>query len=242
MFRQSWKWGMIGLVVVIALIVATPASAGWGHRCCGYGGYWGYYSPWYYSGWYAPCGWGCSSGCYGCYSSCYSGCYGSCYGGCSWGGCCDSGWATAGSCCGGGAIAAPANQPTPAPAAPTPAKKPILSPEPAPSPGLPGPAPESTMPKTSGATSATSGVLTVWVPYDAKVTVNGLPTHSTGTKRQFISYGLKPGYSYKYVIRASVVREGQTEEELPQTVTLTAGQIKSVAFGFNMMSPQVAAR
>ena len=52
-------------------------------------------------------------------------------------------------------------------------------------------------------------MLTVWVPYDAKVTVNGLETHSTGSRRQFVSFGLKPGLSYKYVVKAQVVREGQ---------------------------------
>ncbi len=244
MFRQSWKCGLVGLVVAIALLAsAVPVSAGWGHHCCGYGGYWGYYSPWYYSGWYSSCGWG---GCGGCYSGCY-GSYSSCYSGWGCGSYCSTCSAVS-SCCGDSAVAAPAAQPTLAPAAPapTPARKPIiepLTPEPAaPAPGLPGPAPSTTMPKTSGPTSADSGVLTIWVPYDAKVTVNGLETHSTGSRRQFISYGLKPGFNYKYVIRATVVRDGQVQEEVPQTVMLTAGKVASVAFGFNTTSPLVAAR
>ena len=84
-------------------------------------------------------------------------------------------------------------------------------------------------------------MLTVWVPYDAKVTVNGLETKSTGSRRQFVSYGLKPGLSYKYVVKAEVVRNGQTVEDT-RTVTLTAGQITAVAFGFNLTPPeQVAA-
>ena len=64
-------------------------------------------------------------------------------------------------------------------------------------------------PKTSAISAEESGVLTVWVPYDAKVTVNGLETKSTGSRRQFVSYGLKPGFSYKYVVRAEVVRNGK---------------------------------
>ena len=80
--------------------------------------------------------------------------------------------------------------------------------------------------------------MTVWVPYDAKVTVNGQPTVSTGSRRPFISYGLQPGLTYSYVVRAEVVRNGQTQQET-QTVTLTAGQINAVAFGFNG-TPQVA--
>jgi len=58
-------------------------------------------------------------------------------------------------------------------------------------------------PKTTSDTSAEqSVVLTVWVPYDAKVTVNGMETRSTGSRRQFVSYGLQQGLSYKYVVRA----------------------------------------
>jgi uncharacterized protein (TIGR03000 family) len=84
--------------------------------------------------------------------------------------------------------------------------------------------------------------LTVWVPFDAKVTVNGRETSSTGSRRQFISYGLKPGFSYKYVVQAEVVRNGQTQTDT-RDVTLTPGQITSVAFGFNATSSQqVAAR
>jgi uncharacterized protein (TIGR03000 family) len=58
-------------------------------------------------------------------------------------------------------------------------------------------------------------------------------TKSTGSRRQFVSYGLKAGLSYKYVVKAEVVRDGQTVEDT-RTVTLTAGQISSVAFGFNV--------
>ena len=85
-------------------------------------------------------------------------------------------------------------------------------------------------------------MLTVWVPYDAKVSVNGRETRSTGSRRQFISYGLKPGFSYKYVIRAEVVRNGQPQTDTRE-VALTAGDITAVAFGFNAASSQqVAAR
>ena len=69
------------------------------------------------------------------------------------------------------------------------------------------------MPKTSGTSADESGILTVWVPNDAKVSVNGLATKSTGSRRQFVSFGLKSGLSYKYVVRAQVVRNGQTQED-----------------------------
>ena len=82
-------------------------------------------------------------------------------------------------------------------------------------------------------TAGDSGILTVWVPNEAKVTINGLLTKSTGSKRHFVSYGLRPGYTYKYEVKAEVVREGKivTEE---QTVSLTAGEHGGVAFGFNI--------
>jgi uncharacterized protein (TIGR03000 family) len=130
-----------------------------------------------------------------------------------------------------------------APAAPTPAA-PAIPPEPgmttppgpspnepatpgasAPAPGMP------TEPTTSSPTPDNSGVVTVWVPFDAKVTINGLATRSSGSRRQFVSYGLKPGFSYKYEIHAEVVKDGKTMEDT-RTVTLTAGQNTAVAFGF----------
>ncbi|MFZ1933239.1 MAG: TIGR03000 domain-containing protein [Thermoguttaceae bacterium] len=106
---------------------------------------------------------------------------------------------------------------------------------------VPGGVPTPTPPKTSSFSTENSGVLTVSVPYDAKVTVNGRLTKATGSRRQFISFGLQPGLSYKYVVKAEVVRDGQTVEDT-RTVSLTAGQIESVAFGFNLTPPeQVAA-
>ncbi len=81
--------------------------------------------------------------------------------------------------------------------------------------------------------------MTVWVPYDAKVIINGRETRSTGSRRQFYSSGLKPGLNYTYAIRAQVIRNGQVQEDT-RTVTLTAGQITAVAFGFNATPQQVA--
>ena len=169
-------------------------SAGWGccyTPCCS--SCWGCGSGCYDGGWYlgcrpgpvrrllfGPCRWywgGCGYGCG------YS--YGCGYGGCSYGGC-----TTYDGCCLGAVSGTPTPaQPTPAP---TPAKKPVLEPppamptEPAPSPTLPGPGglpgtqlpgtppgPSPVLPKTSATSADASGILTVWVPYDAKVTING---------------------------------------------------------------------
>ncbi len=82
-----------------------------------------------------------------------------------------------------------------------------------------------------------SALISVWVPYDAKVIVNGHVTESKGSRRQFVSYGLQSGYSYKYEIKAQVVRDGKILEDV-RTVTLTAGEDTSVAFGFQSIPSQ----
>ena len=76
-------------------------------------------------------------------------------------------------------------------------------------------------------------LLTIYVPYEAKITINGLPTQSTGSRRQYALFGLQPGLNYQYEIHAEIVREGKIVEE-NKTVTVTAGQQESVAFGFNV--------
>jgi uncharacterized protein (TIGR03000 family) len=233
---------------MVALFAAIPqADAYWGGYCrpCTWG-----------------CGYGCYSPCYSCYSPCYSSCcYGSdwylgvrpgpirravfgpyrwyrgcgygCGYGCGWGcgyGCYDSCYTT--SCCSDGTVVGGTMTPGTGGPTPTPAKKPpvdALPPEPGPGP-VDTPPPPAPPKNTMSADS--SGVLTVWVPYDAKVTVNGYLTKSSGSRRQFVSYGLQPGMTYKYVVKAEVIRSGQIVEDV-RTISLTAGQITAVAFGFN---------
>lgn len=120
--------------------------------------------------------------------------------------------------------------PTPKPAEPQSPAKPVPGPEspsPTPAPSMPGPS-QSYFP-----TRSDSGLLTVYVPYDAKVFINGLQTRSQGSRRQYVSYGLLPGYRYKYEIRVEIVREGKILEE-SKVVYLTAGAKEAVAFGFNL--------
>jgi uncharacterized protein (TIGR03000 family) len=270
MNRTSWKCLLIGAVVAIALSsVAAQADAQWAgyYRPAAWGCCYAprYIAPCYSC--YSPCY--ATVGCGSCYDGAwYLGCRpgpvrrlllgpyrwywaGGCGYSCSYGGClssCDT--------CGSDVMP---GTPTPAQPtqAPTPAKKPVMEPpaampiEPAPAPALPGPnaplpglpGPSPVMPKTSATSANTSGIVTVWVPYDAKVTINGLETRSAGSRREFVSYGLKSGLSYRYVVHAQVVREGKILEDT-QTVTLTAGQIEAVAFGFNTQPPteQVASR
>ncbi|MGA2797896.1 MAG: TIGR03000 domain-containing protein [Thermoguttaceae bacterium] len=253
MIRQSWKKVLFGTVVAMMLLTAVESANAWWWGC-GRGGCWGCgscYGGCGGCGWYGGCGrWGCGYGCgYGCYGGCYSSCYSGCYSGC-YGtyGCCGG---VAATCCGSTITTA-------APAMPTPAKKPLMEgptpaapsmpPEPGaqptttePAPPMPGtnPAPATEPATMSSPTPETSGVVTVWVPYDAKVTINGLATRSVGSRRQFVSYGLKPGFSYKYEIHAEAVSNGKLVED-NRTVTLTAGETVSVAFGVIGGNPAAA--
>lgn len=264
MNRTSLKCLLIGAVAAVVLSCSIPQAEAhwWGYYrpvawgCC--------YTPTYVS----PC-YSCYSPCY---SSCAAvGCSPYYYGsdwylgvrpgpvrrlvlgpyrwyrvgyGCGWGcGCSTCGDVGCNSCC-GDTVTVEGTTPQNMGNQPTPAKKPVAEPPTAmpaePAPGVPA-APEPTPPKTTGITAEDSGILTVWVPYDAKVTVNGLETKSVGSKRQFISYGLKAGLTYKYVVKAEIVRNGQVVENT-RTVSLTAGQISAVAFGFNTTpAEQVAA-
>jgi len=107
------------------------------------------------------------------------------------------------------------------------------SPTPAPQqPPLPGPAQGGLEP-----TRSDSGLLTIYVPYDAKVFINGLETRTTGSRRQYVSYGLLPGYRYKYEVRVELVRDGKILEET-KVVYLTPGAKEALAFGFNIQSAE----
>jgi len=258
MFRSSCKWVLlVALVLGVFSVGATDAQAFWGWGC-GWGYSYGYYAPYYsvgygygygygygcgYSGCYSSysygCGWGCGYSSWGCCSTCYSSpccCYDTC---CTYDPCCGT------TVVNSAPVQAAPNVPTKAapesaPADPAPMDTP---PAPATEPFRVDPNP-ATDPygrgTNTGPTAASSGVLTVWVPYDAKVTINGHQTTSVGSQRQFVSHGLTPGLSYKYVIHAEVIRDGKPVSE-DRTVVLTAGDQSSVAFGFNVVPEGLAA-
>lgn len=261
MNRPSWKRLAFVVIFAIALFtIAGQANAGWGHHgCCGgvYGPFPSYVA-WdagccgdsYGWGWYRPYrSWGCCGGWYGGW---YAG-YGCCRPSYS---CC--GYDTMTGCCGdtmySGYVGAQGSM-QPTPAVPTPAKKPVIeapsAPTAIPEPGTavpanptpanpPAPGIDNTVPAvpnlgtpSTSVTPDNSGMLTIWVPYDAKVTINGMATKSTGSRRTFVSYDLKPGFSYKYDVKAEIVRDGKIVEDT-KTVVLTAGGNSALAFGFNM--------
>ena len=64
-----------------------------------------------------------------------------------------------------------------------------------------GPMPSTDAPQTMNGTGR-SAVLSVHVPNDAKVYVNGMLTRSTGSDRRYVSNGLRPGFNYTYEVRA----------------------------------------
>jgi uncharacterized protein (TIGR03000 family) len=86
-----------------------------------------------------------------------------------------------------------------------------------------------------------AALLNVIVPSEAKVFVNGAPTISTGSERQYISRGLQTGASYAYEIRAEVERDGRTVTETKQIV-VTGGQRANVQFNFNKADDERVAR
>jgi uncharacterized protein (TIGR03000 family) len=94
------------------------------------------------------------------------------------------------------------------------------------------PAPGAAKP-TAGRSSLQDGVmLSVAVPQDAQVYVNGVLTKTPGTYRQFVSYGLLPGYRYTYQVRAVVTRNGEQLSDT-QVVRVGVGEARDLAFNLS---------
>jgi len=84
--------------------------------------------------------------------------------------------------------------------------------------------------------SRNRGVLTVSVPADARVFVNGSPTRTVGNERRYASRGLVPGHSYRYEVRAVVERDGRSQEQT-RVAMLGAGTTTHLDFDFTRPSP-----
>jgi len=95
-------------------------------------------------------------------------------------------------------------------------------------PPAPGDAPK---PTAQNRLPADAAQLTVVVPEDAQVFVNGTLTKSQGAERRYVSYGLKPGYQYTYEVRAVVTRDGETSSDV-QVVRVRVGESRDLAFDF----------
>jgi len=111
----------------------------------------------------------------------------------------------------------------------TPATPPKVNPPS--NPPLPG---NTIVPRTSGM------LLTLHVPANAKVLINGRATQSTGTERHYVSYGLKEGKVYPYTVtvlapsRSSASpEEGIAEEneiQVSRTLYVKAGDDRRLVF------------
>lgn len=162
-------------------------------------------------------------------------------------------------------VSSPISPPQPAAPSPTPAKpKPQAGGElPGPTePGsLPPPGPSEAPAKPSLpepgkqikdlSLKADQGLLSLRVPAEARVFINGLQTRSAGTRRQYISSGLAEGKLYPYTVRvlipssADPLSRTSTErqwETRTKTVYLRAGQQVSLDFSAQTTEPIVAAR
>ena len=86
-----------------------------------------------------------------------------------------------------------------------------------------------------------STTLVVTVPADARITMNGRETTSTGSQRRFVSRGLESGKMYQYEIHAQVDRNGEILEKT-KLVRVQAGKVSTVAFDFRAESTQQASQ
>lgn len=217
------------------------------------GGYWGYASSG--GSWGSYGGWASSGGSWGgrhhhhrrAYRAAYYGSYGS-YGSSGgyyvgWG---SSGGSSGGSygswgSSGGTVIEGPAVMPQTPPPPPGPATQaPALDgAAPAPAPGELPPEAPAEGDKSSFYRGPQSATLSVHVPADAKVFVNGLATKSTGAERRYVSSGLQAGYNYTYEVRAELVRGGQPVTET-KVIKLQAGGSADVNFELNGQEEEVA--
>ena len=238
-------WKILGVLSAVAVFSATEANAfhhrhgGWGSS----GGSWGSY--------------GSSGGSWGSYGSSggSSGGWGSSGGHHyrSWGssGGSSGGWGSSGGSSGGyvvhhgssGGSSGGSNGGHYMPSAPAQPMQPAMppmpdQPGPAPIDALPGDAP-APAPAADGTTYhptygpvRTAATVSVSVPANAKIFVNGLATTSIGAERQYVSRGLRAGAKYSYTVRAEIVRDGKTVTET-QTVQLKAGETANLAFSFS---------
>jgi len=87
-------------------------------------------------------------------------------------------------------------------------------------------------PQAGYAPDASSVLLSVQLPEDAKVFVNGKATTSKGAQRTYVSRNLDAGRKYAYEVRAEIVRNGKTLTST-KLVRLTTGRGANLVFRFD---------
>ena len=73
--------------------------------------------------------------------------------------------------------------------------------------------------------------LVVRLPADARLTIDGGPTRSTGATRWYASPPLEPGQTFHYDLKAEVTRNGKRLTET-RRVAVRAGQASAVTMAF----------
>lgn len=229
---------MVAALTAVCFVLSSgSASAFHGHRY-GHGGWYGYgYGCGYGWGYGSVYGWG--SGYYPGYV--YTGsCCSPCATNWGWNSCWNSGWSCWSSpnysswqgpyyncwsnrgygyygapsgCCSAAAVATPTIAGRQTPFARTAASALAKAPE-----------------RASGYRAPRDGVLlSIDVPEDARVYVDGTLTKTAGTHRQYICSGLLPGNSYAYQVRAVVTRNGKEVSDT-RVVRFRAGETRDLAF------------
>lgn len=98
--------------------------------------------------------------------------------------------------------------------------------------GGPTPAPIPLPSVDASILSTGRALLSVDVPEEARVFVNGVATATPGSHRTYASSGLSIGTEYTYQVRVEVERDGQIVS-LDRTITLRAGEEHNEVFDFN---------
>ncbi|MFO7904763.1 MAG: TIGR03000 domain-containing protein [Pirellulaceae bacterium] len=205
------------------LMVGREANAWWGWRCgpagyisgysCTYSGGYACYRPYYWRG----CGLlGRLFGGWRAYPAGYWTCYDPCWTCCGVCGCYDC-------CCGVTQTVIEYDVPS-TPRKPTPADSNSDS---------------SNGGESQGKTTSVgrdNAFLTVSVPEDARILVNGVATRSTGDVRRYVSRNLSPGFDYTYEVQAEMMVGGERVTRA-RTIQLRAGEEANLAFDMEESEP-----
>jgi uncharacterized protein (TIGR03000 family) len=234
-------------VLLMAALTTTPATQAWHRGCYGARGCHGCYGTSYTA---SPACFGCSgyqaagygSGCYGCYGYPWYGSHG--WHG-AWGGYLGTGHAPFGAfqchgcygCYGGGSCyGMPTHHVAVTPAPPSTDRPP---PPPDKKPGkfeqIPPPK------EKKGSEEQVRAKVTIDLPADAKLYIDGTPMRSTSARRAFQTPNLVPGQMYYYQFRAEVVRAGRVISDT-RRVVVQPGQDASASFATLGQPSEPAAR
>jgi uncharacterized protein (TIGR03000 family) len=123
--------------------------------------------------------------------------------------------------------AAPGAPLSPIPESPNLAPPKLPTPPTPPTPAAPKPAPEDSAAPAAKLQSrmlrGESLLLTLVVPAEAKVLINGHATTTTGTERLYVSNGLKAQKTYPYRVEVVIPRDGEEPVHIVKTLNVKGG-------------------